>query len=53
MARDVRVRDLETDKVVRTITTELVGRNYDQFVAGLGRKVDLERFYLDEDAADG
>jgi hypothetical protein len=42
------IRELDTGKEAHRIETELTGGAYERFYEGLLRKVDFERFYIDE-----
>jgi hypothetical protein len=49
----VYVHDIDTGVVAHVFETDTAGTtNYDRFIDGVMRKVDLERFYVDTDAAD-
>ena len=47
----VYVRDFETRSVIKEIDVSSVAgtSNYDRFVMGLMRNMDLERYFLDDD----
>jgi hypothetical protein len=44
------IRDIETDEIVRTIETsyEPDSAQYDRMMDGMYMRVDLERFYIEE-----
>lgn len=44
-----KIIDLETSEVVHAIETDKTGSNLDRFEDGLYRKVDFERFYIEEE----
>ena len=47
--RAVHVRAQNTREVVHTFTTDLTGSSYDRFLDGVYRKVDFDRFYVEEE----
>lgn len=47
--RKIHIRAIEDDSIVETIETEYRTENYRKLIAGLERKVDLNRFYIDEE----
>jgi hypothetical protein len=46
----VHIKDLETDEIIHTMTVRCPKNTsqYDKFDNGLYRKVDFERFYVDD-----
>jgi len=46
------IKDRETNKAIKVFKTKLTGRTLERFERGLFRKVDLDRFYIDESTTD-
>jgi hypothetical protein len=44
----VLIRSRETDEIIQVIKTEKTGRNFDKFLDGLYRKVDFDKYWVDD-----